>query len=148
MFLLLFALTHKVRVESDARIIHENATIDLPDIHPGDLTGEEIIDRGGEVKRNAGVLGEMVQGAHRQNAERRIGAYELASHGIDRSVTASSHDRATVLAQRTRSQSRDIVAAFCDHDLHVGAKLTRNTRNVRLRLVDVHGMAVEDAGGV
>jgi len=51
-----------------------------------------------------------------------------------------------VLAQRTRSHSRNIVAAFCDHDLHVGAKLTRNTRNMRLRLLDVRRMAVEDAG--
>ena len=144
-FFLLFTLAHEVRVEAHARIIDEHAAVDLPDIHLGDLPGEEITDGGLQVERNAGILGEMVQRTHRQNTERCLSTYELAGQCIDGPVASSGHDRVTALVQGAPHQSRDIVAALGHHNLHFSPDFRCDARNMRFRLLDVNGMAVEDA---
>jgi hypothetical protein len=54
--------------------------------------------------------------------------------------------RPAALAYGTRSQRRDIVAALGHHDLDLSPDFLRNTRDMRFRLLDVNGMAIEDAG--
>src|SRR5271170_264244 len=141
----LFPLAHKMRIEAYAGIVDEDAPVNLPDIHLRDLAGEEIANGGLEAQWNAGVLGKMVQCAHRQHAERGVGARQLAGQGVDRSVATPGHNRVAALAQGASGQRRDVVAPLGHDDLRLHAVFIRNALNMRKDRLQVNGLAVKDA---
>ena len=59
--LLFLPLAYEVSIEAYARIIHEHMAIYFTDVHIRDLAGENIVDSGFEMPRNANILSEMVQ---------------------------------------------------------------------------------------
>jgi len=143
--LLFFPLTHEMRIEAHARIVHKHAAVDLADIHMSDFSGEEIPHRSFDVQRQPDIPGKMVQRPHRDNAQRGSGACQVSSHGIDRTVATTRDDRLAALADGTRGQGGNVVAALCNNHFRVGAVFARNTRDVLPRFLHMNRMAVEDA---
>ena len=80
--LLFLALAHDVWIEADARIVHEYAAVDLSDIHFCHSAGEDVANGGLDAGRDARILGEVIQGADRENAKRGIGAYHRAGYAL------------------------------------------------------------------
>jgi hypothetical protein len=83
-----FPMAHEVWIEANTRIVNEHPAVDLANVHFPDFAGEEIIDGSFEVRRNINVFGKMVQGSHRQNTKRGVGARQFAGDGVDCSVAA------------------------------------------------------------
>ena len=88
----------------------------------------------------------MIQRAHRKDTEGGIGACQDTRHRADGAVASTCHHRMTVLAQGAGGQRLNIVAFVGHHDVRSHPEFTRNTCNVRLGLLHVNRVAVEDAG--
>jgi len=103
---LLFALAllHDARIETDAGNVGEDAAVDLTNINASDPAAEKSLNRLLEFARDAEVLGEMIEGLHRQHAEDGVHVDQRRGGRRDRSVAASAHDqpadRARLLGMR------------------------------------------------
>ena len=110
MLLLFLPLAYEVWIEAYARIIHEHMAIYFTDVHIRDLAGENIVDSGFEMPRNANVLSEMVQRTHWKDTNGGIGTCQDAGHGAHGAVASARHHQMTVLAQGAGGQRGDIIA--------------------------------------
>jgi hypothetical protein len=110
------------------------------------LASEDIAHGGFEALRNANILSEMIQRAHWKDTNGGIGPCQDTGHCADGTVASTCHYWMAVLAQRVGGERRDIVASTGHHNVRSHPEFTRNTSNVRLGLLHVNRMAVEDAG--
>jgi len=64
-------LAHDPRVEAEARVVDEGASVQLPAVEGRDLTGRDDGDGRVDLERNPRVLREMIERAERHDAEGR-----------------------------------------------------------------------------
>ena len=82
---------HDIGVDADRGVVDEGLAIDLGEIDGACLALGD--DFGGllEVQGDAKVLGKVIQGAERQDAERNAGLGKHAGHGANAAVAAANH---------------------------------------------------------
>ncbi len=123
--------------------------VDLPDIDFERVAGGNTFERLQRLQRQTEVLGEVVERAHRQSAERDVLADQARGHGVERAVAARGHDCLAALRQRGLHRTADLLAVFDDGDratcrdgFDVGPVLRQPIISKALACV-----AVEDKGG-
>jgi hypothetical protein len=130
------------------RVAQEHAAVHLADVDPAHGAAGQRVGRGGEVERDAQVLGQLVHRAERQDAQRRLRAGEEPGRGRDRPV-AAAHDHRVGAGRARLLQPADQVALLVAHDhgveagrLQVPGDLVRRP----LPAQQAAGVAVDDDG--
>ena len=108
--LVLGALLHDGRVEADARVVDEDAAVELADVDQLGLAVDDRLYRRVEVERNADVLGEVIERAERQHAERGLRADERRGDGAHRAVAAGGDDGAAAALRIAAGDGRQLAA--------------------------------------
>src|ERR1700674_2345039 len=121
LFLLLFALAHDARIDAEAGIVEENATVDLTNIHGYGMAGDEIASRAFQILRNVQIFCEMIQGAERKNTQRYGCSHEFVCHGAYGAVAATGHDDLAIFFHGAASQPGDFSAAGRQEDARLCA---------------------------
>ncbi len=86
--LLRFPFPDHSRIEADARVVDEEATVDVADVELTDLSGDDRLHRGLEVQRESEILGEVIERAHWEDAEGCAGRNRHRRHRADGAVAA------------------------------------------------------------
>ena len=87
------------------------------------FAGDDRLHRRVEVERDADVLGEVVERAERQHAERSLRADECRGDGADRSVAAGGDDGAAAFLGIAAGDWCQVAAVPDDDGLGLGAVL-------------------------
>ena len=113
------AVDDHVGVEADRRVVDEHPAVDLGDVDPARAPGG---DRGTgplDLERHAKILGEVVERAQRQHAERHVRSGQEPGRRADGPVPATNHDTVdlpgTGLSKRPLDLAPDPVALGQDH---------------------------------
>ena len=97
------------------------------------------------IERNAQVLGEMVERAERQDAERRAAAAHHVGHRADRAVAARGHQHRRTLPQRTPRELPDLLAARESVDSRFKTRLAESgAERLGIGRAPAAGVPVED----
>ena len=77
-----------LRINSEARIVNEDAAIHFAGVHGHDASMHHGPHRHFEIERDAQVLGEMIQGADRQHAKDLLRAGQFRGDSADCPIAA------------------------------------------------------------
>ena len=145
--LLVLAVFHDAGIEADARVVDEDAAVDLPDVNERRLSFDDCARRECQVLRNAEVLREVVQGAERKDAELLLGAGDRGGDRADGAVPAPRHDRGAAVGSGASGELADLFAVSASepaprtgnperlpHAVTVSALALPTTRSGRPRL--------------
>ena len=105
-------LPDHARVDAEARVVDEDAAVQIADVDVAHAAVDDRLDRLRELQRNAGVLGEVIQRAQWKHAERRVRLDRDARDGPDGSVPARRDEH--VSAARGLPRARSEIAAVPD----------------------------------
>lgn len=94
------AMAHHARINAERRVADEDSAVDLGDVERRRDTGGERVDGGADLGRDEELLGEMVEGAERDYAERAAGAGEERGRGVDRAIPPADEDEVDAAAKR------------------------------------------------
>ena len=76
-FLLSLPARHDLRVDAETRIVDEDAPVDFARVDGRACAFFDCLHRGLQIERDTQVLGEMIQGANREDAQDLVGARQL-----------------------------------------------------------------------
>ena len=88
----LFALVYEARIKTQARVVEEDLSVDLPDINLDRVVCDDRLRSSFQVERNRQILGEVVERAERQNSQRFVGVDQRRCDRVDRAVAAPGNN--------------------------------------------------------
>ena len=143
-----FPLPHDGGIETQAGIVEEDMAVDLADIDPGEPAGEEIGDGRLELQRDLQILGEVVERAQGQDAQRVLAAHQRRGDRAQSAVAAAGHHRLAPLRHGLARQFGKLAAVAGKDDTGLAAMTGEEVRDLLaglLRPVGARG-AIENAG--
>ena len=115
----LIELPGHVRVDADARHVHEETAAQLADIHRGRRGLDRLGDRQFRTAIDAQLGRQPVTRSGRDDAERHVAERQRRGDLIDRAVAAPRHHEARALPDRNQRELARMTGALGDE--HVGA---------------------------
>jgi hypothetical protein len=101
------ARLHDARIETDRRVVEENAVADAPDVNPLDMTTRNHLHGFVEIERNVEVLRKVIEGPQRQHTQGCGTPCEHRGHRVQRTVTSARDDCVRMAIKRITRGGRD-----------------------------------------
>ena len=121
----MFALVYKAGIKTQARIVEEDLSVDLPDIDLDRVVCDDRSRGSFQVERNLQILGEVVERAERQNSQRLVGVDQRRCDCVDRTVAAPGNNGRGVTVNRASREFNQALSVPGDRDARLDPVLLK-----------------------
>ena len=132
--LLAIALPHHARIDADARIVDEDASVHLSDVDHLCVAGHDRVDGLGRIERDPKVLGEVVQCAGGQDAQGGTGFNRNGRDRVDGPVPSGCDQRISP-ARRAPCSGGEVAAMPDSLERYFGTSRTEQLLELHARVL-------------